>query len=57
MNKISIVISAFIGAGLFGIIAGTIAITTKNILPAIIIHSMSDTWTWISKAGAQYAFV
>lgn len=57
MNKINIMTSTFISAGLFGIIAGTIAIATKNILPAIIMHSMSNTWTWISRTGAQYAFV
>ena len=49
--------SAFIGAGLFAIIAGIVAISTKNILPAIIMHSMANIWTWINRTGAQYVFV
>lgn len=42
--------TAFIGAGLFGAIAGFVAISRQSVLPVIIMHAMLNGWLY-SKAS------
>jgi membrane protease YdiL (CAAX protease family) len=48
--------AAFLGAFLFSIFSSIITIKTNNVLPSIIIHSMSNIYVFITTTSAMFMF-
>jgi len=56
-NAYGVAMSAsYISAGVFGLLAAFLAFNTKNIMPSVIMHSMANISTYITRAST-YMFV